>query len=152
MVVVCPKCDVALILLEFGGVEVDYCPRCDGIWLDSGEVEQLVVQSGGSPCHPLQEFMEQKSRGEAGRQTYLCPRCDRPMREVVRRAADGSELILDRCPRGDGIWFDKGELQMLIQSLPPEANAGGALTLLNEVLGCYTETTNTNPSEGDQTE
>jgi Zn-finger nucleic acid-binding protein len=27
------------------GVEVDYCPKCHGIWLDRGELDKLVHQS-----------------------------------------------------------------------------------------------------------
>ena len=33
----CPTdCDVDLLLAERRGVEIDYCPRCRGIWLDRG--------------------------------------------------------------------------------------------------------------------
>lgn len=147
MVVVCPKCDVALILLEFGGVEVDYCPRCEGLWLDTGEIEHLLQEHGGAEVNPIRDFLDQKGRSESGRQPYLCPRCDRPMREISGRAADGTELILDRCPRGDGLWFDKGELLMLLQTLPPEMKAAGAITALTSVLGCYIsdETTKGDP-------
>lgn len=137
MVVVCPKCDVALILLEFSGVEVDYCPRCEGIWLDSGELELLLERTGGSTADPLQDFMEDESRSETGRPAYLCPRCDRPLREVVRRASDGAELRLDRCPALDGIWFDKQELLQLLCCLPASMGAEGAIELLRDVLGDY---------------
>lgn len=141
MVVVCPKCDVALLLLDFHGVEVDYCPRCHGLWLDSGEVEHMVSITGGSASHVFQDFIEDGGRSEGGKQPYLCPRCDRGMREIVRTAADGTELILERCARGDGIWFDKGELHTLLNTLPPEAGADGAIALLKDVLGCYLSNT-----------
>lgn len=141
MVVVCPKCDVALLLLDFAGVEVDYCPRCEGLWLDSGEVGHMIATTGGKEMDVFQEFIEEIGRSEGGKEAYLCPRCDRGMREIVRRGADGTELILERCARGDGIWFDKGELHSLLKTLPPEAQAGGAVALLTDVLGCYLSTT-----------
>ena len=27
------------------GVEIDYCPRCRGVWLDGGELEKLIERS-----------------------------------------------------------------------------------------------------------
>ncbi len=137
MIVVCPKCDVALILLEFKGVEVDYCPSCEGLWLDHGEIERLLERTGGVGTDCFQEFVEADVRSETGRPAYLCPRCDRALKEVVRRGADGEELRLDRCPGNDGVWFDKNELLLLLKSLPDSMSATGALALLSEVLGCY---------------
>lgn len=138
MIVVCPKCDIALILMEFHGVEVDYCPRCEGVWLDHGEIELLLERTGGVGADPFQDFLEAEVRPETGRAAYLCPRCDRALMEVARRGADGEELRLDRCPRNDGVWFDKNELLMLLKSLPASMSATGAIALLSDVLGCYT--------------
>jgi Zn-finger nucleic acid-binding protein len=139
MMVVCPKCDVALILLEFEGMEIDYCPRCEGLWLDRGEIDELLERTGGKRGDVLYDFVEcQKARAETGRPTYLCPRCDRPLKEVVRRGAGGEELRIDRCPEDDGVWFDKNELHLLLRSLPKSMSAQGAVALMSEVLGCYT--------------
>jgi len=139
MMPVCPKCDVALILLEFNGVQVDYCPKCEGFWLDSGEIEELLDRSGGRRGDPLINFFESCSRRETGRPAYLCPRCDRELKEVARRSADGHELRVDRCPRGDGIWFDKNELHLLLEAMPDEMEAHGAIAVLTEVLGNFAE-------------
>jgi len=37
----CPLCDVELLMTEKLGVEIDYCPKCRGIWLDRGELEKI---------------------------------------------------------------------------------------------------------------
>ncbi len=42
----CPKCGMDLHTLEKGRVEIDTCFNCHGVWLDSGELEQ-IVNSGG---------------------------------------------------------------------------------------------------------
>ena len=45
----CPVCkDVALVLADRQGIEIDYCPRCRGIWLDRGELDKLVEKSNTS--------------------------------------------------------------------------------------------------------
>ena len=44
----CPKCGVALDSRRMHGVNVDHCPKCDGIWLDRGELEAISgSESGG---------------------------------------------------------------------------------------------------------
>jgi uncharacterized protein len=49
----CPVCDVDLLLAERQGVEIDYCPKCRGVWLDRGELDNLIERSNalgyGSP-------------------------------------------------------------------------------------------------------
>ena len=36
---ICPACRVDLVMSERQGVEIDYCPRCRGVWLDRGELD-----------------------------------------------------------------------------------------------------------------
>lgn len=38
----CPTCSVDLHMSDRQGVEIDYCPKCRGIWLDRGELEKLI--------------------------------------------------------------------------------------------------------------
>jgi len=40
----CPRCDGSLKELQFEEVMIDRCDKCGGIWLDSGELEQLTRQ------------------------------------------------------------------------------------------------------------
>jgi Zn-finger nucleic acid-binding protein len=41
----CPTCKVDLIMAERQNVEVGYCPKCRGIWLDRGELDKIVERS-----------------------------------------------------------------------------------------------------------
>ena len=34
----CPVCNVDLVMSDRSGVEIDYCPKCRGVWLDRGEL------------------------------------------------------------------------------------------------------------------
>ncbi len=40
----CPKCDGTLVELTFEDVQLDRCNKCNGVWLDSGELERLTGQ------------------------------------------------------------------------------------------------------------
>ncbi len=41
----CPTCNVDLSLSDKKGIEIDYCPKCRGIWLDRGELEKIIERS-----------------------------------------------------------------------------------------------------------
>ncbi len=46
----CPICpDTDLVMTERQGVEIDYCPKCRGVWLDRGELDKIVERSVSSP-------------------------------------------------------------------------------------------------------
>jgi Zn-finger nucleic acid-binding protein len=33
---------VELVMTDRQGIEIDYCPRCRGVWLDRGELDKLI--------------------------------------------------------------------------------------------------------------
>ncbi len=42
----CPTCrDTILVMSEKQGIEIDYCPKCRGIWLDRGKLDKIVERS-----------------------------------------------------------------------------------------------------------
>lgn len=41
----CPVDGTTLQITDRQGVEIDYCPRCRGVWLDRGELDKLVERS-----------------------------------------------------------------------------------------------------------
>ena len=42
----CPVCkEVALVMADRQGIEVDYCPQCRGVWLDRGELDKIIERS-----------------------------------------------------------------------------------------------------------
>lgn len=42
----CPACRVDLVMSERQGIEIDYCPKCRGVWLDRGELDKIIERSG----------------------------------------------------------------------------------------------------------
>lgn len=41
----CPICSVELVMSERQGIEIDYCPKCRGVWLDRGELDKIIERS-----------------------------------------------------------------------------------------------------------
>ncbi len=38
----CPKCDGKLLETEYENIVIDVCDKCTGVWLDAGELAQMV--------------------------------------------------------------------------------------------------------------
>ena len=42
----CPACaGVQLVMSERSGIEIDYCPKCRGVWLDRGELDKIIERA-----------------------------------------------------------------------------------------------------------
>lgn len=42
----CPACrDTPLTMSERQGIEIDYCSKCRGVWLDRGELDKIIERS-----------------------------------------------------------------------------------------------------------
>jgi Zn-finger nucleic acid-binding protein len=106
----CPTCGDAMITLELADVEIDHCVGCGGIWLDAGELE-LLMDDRQKAKDLLASFRESPPQAEAPRK---CPICDKRMGKIVVGKTE-PVLLIDKCRRGDGLWFDRGELQDILR-------------------------------------
>ncbi len=41
----CPNCIEDLKITERQGIEIDYCVKCRGVWLDRGELDKIIERS-----------------------------------------------------------------------------------------------------------
>ncbi len=106
---ICPHCEEPLLVLEYNHVEVDWCSKCKGLWLDRGELGLLLHGD------PTREATLELKIGKTGKRR--CPRCGARMQEALSPAAN---VTLDRCPYEHGLWFDAGEVLALVNAVDPE--------------------------------
>jgi uncharacterized protein len=58
-------------MTERQGVEIDYCPKCRGVWLDRGELDKIIERSGSEvtagereePRGPTREYDQREYKG-----------------------------------------------------------------------------------------
>ena len=95
----CPVCSVALTMSDRQGVEIDYCPKCRGVWLDRGELDKIIERSAGGEqttferaalrrTRPLSETARRAQLRSQKKEKRIVPR--RPVRLLVltRRHCD----------------------------------------------------------------
>jgi Zn-finger nucleic acid-binding protein len=123
----CPVCREPLVVAERGGIELDVCLWCHGLWFDAGELELLSEKLGRS-LSVKEGALEMAATSEKARP---CPRCDRAMEKVA--VGTSPKVLLDRCA-GHGLWFDHGELGTLVRQLAdkPGSHAEAAVQFMGE--------------------
>ena len=122
--VLCPAChEVDMFVLEFERIEVDYCYECQGVWLDSGELELIGERAGAVRGELLKAVERRPERSSDSAPRRRCPVCRARMTEVTTDTAP--PIVVDRCPAEHGLWFDGGELSALVSA----AGAGGDSSL-----------------------
>jgi Zn-finger nucleic acid-binding protein len=124
----CAHCKNPMITAELEDVEIDFCGSCGGVWLDAGELESLLADETQSR-QLLASFVAAGSGTEAARQ---CPICQKPM-EIVYAGPMDKAILLDRCPHGHGLWFDRGELKQVLESETLNQNSK-VIQLLKEMF------------------
>lgn len=114
-----------MIVLEFDDVEIDHCQSCKGVWLDAGEIDLLLP--GGVKGR---EAIEDLAPIFSTEKPIRCPICRRKLDKVQTK--EEPKVIVDRCPRHDGVWFDEGELQDFLRL--DLAASGPISQLFNEIF------------------
>ena len=105
----CPVCESHLIILELDQIEIDYCHSCGGIWLDAGELELLLED-----CVEKETLISSlTTKAKTDEIKIKCPICGKKMDKAI---VEGEEqIVIDKCKRGDGLWFDEGELEKVVE-------------------------------------
>lgn len=117
----CPRCKVVLKPGKIAGVGMGECPQCAGLWVGIESLRRICAEQekqsevlGAATLKPHSEGMkaEEKIR-------YLpCPVCHVMMNRT--NFAHCSNVVVDVC-RQHGTWFDKDELQRIVEFI----RAGG---------------------------
>lgn len=114
----CPRCaGVMQVVGTNQGVEIDQCLECGAIWLDTGELEQLLaledtdgLAQAPTSVKQLRDRMQEVLPPQEPVKYRDCPRCSQVMRRVNFGTISG--VIVDECLQ-HGALLDPGELQAI---------------------------------------
>jgi Zn-finger nucleic acid-binding protein len=110
----CPVCHKVMIIVENNRIELDYCPQCGGVWFDTSELELFIKACDLPEADFAPETLLRLPEVKETPHARKCPICRQKMRNV---AIGEPAIIIDVCKRGEGLWFDGGEIQQLLTQL-----------------------------------
>lgn len=121
----CPRCGYPLLEFTHQGIPIDECSGCEGLWLDSGELEKLARNPERLLWSPLlgakwkqaeawtEETTEEEKARSKTQHAGRCPRCNS---DLELENLHGVQI--DRCRGCGGAWLDRGELGLLAGTEP----------------------------------
>lgn len=104
----CPNCDSKLELKQYNGIEVNKCSKCEGMWFDFKELDDLEDKILSN------DDMKGTLVWDKRTSERKCPICNKKMAKFNYRLND---LELDYCESMHGYWLDKGEEQRVISEM-----------------------------------
>jgi Zn-finger nucleic acid-binding protein len=116
----CPHGDSPLETKEINKTSVQTCPRCGGMFLEHGQLNQVADKTPGDLEYSTVDL--DSGRHADDNPILNCPRDNTPMAKVDFNV--DSSIILDYCQTCHGFWLDGGELAR-INSEVKELNEAG---------------------------
>jgi len=112
----CPNCkDINLESISRKGIQVDYCPKCFGIWFDQGELSHFFDNS-----------LKEKKTISKGKDSTIdeknrnCPNCNLPLSKHNYHM--NILVLVDSCLKCKGIWLDRGEFNKIKEYIGKEVS------------------------------
>ncbi|MBE9066101.1 zf-TFIIB domain-containing protein [Leptolyngbya cf. ectocarpi LEGE 11479] len=109
----CPCCETSHLKRERldQHLAVHACETCEGQWVSSYDYWHWLEwqPSNGKIKHC--DALDISDRVSDNRRASFCPECNHLMRRA--KVGHGLEFYLDRCSHCGGIWFDRGEWDIL---------------------------------------
>lgn len=102
----CPRCKTPTEERDLEHVRVDVCPRCEGMFLERGELNRLAPTDGDLE---LASVEHDDHLHPDIRPPVRCPRCIDPLMQKVDLARE-TDVVLEHCERCGGFWLDGREL------------------------------------------
>jgi len=113
---ICPNCQTHLETIDYEGISIETCNKCNGDWLDDGELGKIVrireVKFDPDERRAIAEsttitgvVLEEIDRD------LKCPKCGGTT-DAVNYGGD-TGIIIDRCTSCRGIWLDGDELEKI---------------------------------------
>jgi uncharacterized protein len=110
---ICPACKNPMMVMEYNKIELDYCNNCKGVWFDNAELDLLMKSMNLPEDSLLLKNMLSCPEATSAEKKRKCPMCSKTMKLV--KVGDSQELVIDVCHNGHGLWFDGGELPLLLK-------------------------------------
>jgi Zn-finger nucleic acid-binding protein len=119
----CPACGEKLSTYSVFKISVEACDKCKGVLLDKDELRKLkdrCTKGSWQALRWMDDEMEAIGNTNAMASKRSCPKCEGT--QFVTASFGDSKILVDWCPKCNGIWLDRGEFQQIIEFLKSKLN------------------------------
>lgn len=114
----CPNCSNILKRKNFHGALIDICEKCNGVWFDRDELRKAKDNTDDSLRWLDFDLFEEK----VGKYHTSSSEKDCPVDsiKILQQKYDKSNVLVETCPKCQGVWLDKNEFEKIIRYLHKE--------------------------------
>ncbi len=103
--------------MMIAGIQIDYCPKCLGMWFEKGELDSAKNNKDFALRWIDFDLWKNQKNFDAKLTEKKCPK-DRSVLYCVKY--QNSDIEIDVCNLCQGIWLERGEFDKLIDYLKAE--------------------------------
>lgn len=115
----CPICKKYLDRAVLSGVEINFCPKCLGLWFEEEELRWAKDVKDRNLRWLDIDLWKDEEKFKISPGQKLCPWCRLPLYETEY---GDSGIKVDVCNICKGIWLDRSEFKKIIQYLKKKAD------------------------------
>jgi Zn-finger nucleic acid-binding protein len=105
----CPKCKTVADPVIYEDVRIYHCGGCGGHWLTQARLDVILRRREVEMPEAVKQKMMDLADDSNTVERLMCFTCGKTMiREQFKHWED---IQIDRCPKCDGLWLDRGELE-----------------------------------------
>ena len=127
----CPNDNIEMMQRDLEGVQIDECPRCQGIWFDQGELDAAKDAREPDINWIDIELWRQEDRFNLALSERQCPKDHANM--VSLKYGEPS-VEIEYCLECRGMWLDRDEFRKIVSTLEGELDQLSASDYLVESL------------------
>jgi len=105
----CPVCRTQIDRIRYEGVPIFNCGSCGGHWVEKPRLDLILARREVQMPEPVQQKMMEIAEASNTTERLMCLTCGKDM--VKEPFKHWPEIQLDRCPKCNSIWLDRGELE-----------------------------------------
>ena len=115
----CPRCRTPLTVQNEGRLVMNCCYQCGGLFLDGPSSKRVVDAVDTNAVAAANQVSQRAHAAVATDAVVPCPACTKALDRMPIPAAG---VTVDVC-REHGVWFDRDELQRVVQAVAPQQAA-----------------------------